>query len=292
MPAPPYIEFVKVSKKFGKNLVLDEINLNIPFGEITGIIGGSGSGKTTILNLMIGFYWPTSGNILFQSRDIKKDFSNVKNLFGFASQGGSFYNELTVQENLRYFGKMYGLNGYAIKQRTNELLKLLELEHARKFLAKNMSTGMQRRLDIACALIHNPKVLILDEPTEDLDPLLRNEVINTIKKVKNTGTTIILTSHLLWQMENLCDSVAILNKGRIAKFDSPNNLKKIYGKNSLEQIFITIIKESDKSIAKTLVSSALESNKQGFIPKIMSSIPRNKSLEKIEDYKIGKKGLK
>lgn len=285
MPAPPYIEFQKVSKKYGKNLVLDGINLSIPFGEITGIIGASGCGKTTILNMLIGFYKPTTGKIKFQSRDIRKDYKNITNIFGFASQGGSFYNELTVKENLFYFGKLYNMKSKDINARIDELLKLLEIGHTKDYLARNMSTGMQRRLDIACALIHNPKVLILDEPTEDLDPLLRREVIEIIKKVKETGTTIILTSHLLWQLENLCDNIAILNKGKIVKFDSPNNLKRIYGKKSLEEIFYVVIKETGKDVAKNLVNSALESQKNN--PK--SSIPKNKSLELQEDYMFDKK---
>ncbi|MEK6974328.1 MAG: ABC transporter ATP-binding protein [Nanoarchaeota archaeon] len=286
MPQPPYIELQKVSKKFGKNLVLDNIDLSIPFGEITGIIGASGSGKTTILNLLIGFYKQTSGKIKFQGRDIHKDYQNISMIFGFATQGGSFYNELSVEENLCYFGKLYNLSLKEIKSRADNLLRLLELENARKFLARSLSTGMQRRLDIACALIHNPKVLILDEPTEDLDPLLRREVIEVLKRVKNTGTTIILTSHLLGEIENLCDKIAILHKGRIMKFDSPATLKKLYGKNSLEEIFISIIKEGDKLIAKTLVSSALQQSAQKS--SVKSNISRNKSLEKGEDFQKNK----
>lgn len=282
MPPPPYIEFQKVTKKFGNNLVIDNIDLSIPFGEITGIIGVSGSGKTTILNLLIGFYKQTSGKIKFQSRDIQKDYRNVSTIFGFATQGGSFYNELTVQENLNYFGKLYNLSPKEINGRTNELLKLLELENARKYLGRSLSTGMQRRLDIACALIHSPKVLILDEPTEDLDPILRREVVDILRRIRNTGTTIILTSHLLNEIEYLCDKIAILNRGRIIKFDTPNNLKKLYGKSSLEDIFYIIIKETEKYIAKSLVSSALQGTTK--IQQKPSNIPKNKSLEKKEDF--------
>lgn len=258
MPAPPYIELQNVSKKFGKNLVLDNLSLSVPFGEITGIIGTSGSGKTTILNLLIGFYKQTNGKIMFQSREILKDIGNVNTIFGFATQGGSFYGELNVEENLYYFGKLYGIKTKLIKGRINALLKLIDLEDARKFLGKNLSTGMQRRLDIACALIHSPKVLILDEPTEDLDPLLRKEIVKTLKKIRDTGTTIILTSHLLGEIENLCDKIGILNQGRIIKFDSPSNLKKLYGKSSLDDVFEAIIKEGSKSVAKSLVASALQ----------------------------------
>ncbi len=287
MPAPPYIEFKNVSKSFGKHLVLNNMSMSVPFGEITGIIGASGSGKTTILNLLIGFYKQTSGKIMFQSREILKDIKNVNTIFGFATQGGSFYGELNVEENLKYFGKLYSLKSKAINDRITELLRLLELEEARKFLGKNLSAGMQRRLDIACALIHSPKVLILDEPTEDLDPLLRKEIIKTLKKIRDTGTTIILTSHLLGEIETLCENIGILNCGRIVKFDSPSNLKKLYGKNSLDDVFESVIKETNKYVTKTLVSSALETAEN------MSSKqkPEIRKTEKSPPNEIQKKNL-
>lgn len=238
MPQPPYIQFVSVTKRFGKNTtVLDNLSLDIPYGEITAIIGASGSGKTTLLNILIGFIKQTSGKIFFQSREVLKDITNVSTIFGFASQGGSFYYELTVDENLMYFGRLYGLKTKDIKKRIDYLLKVLELENAKKSLGKSLSTGMGRRLDIACALIHTPKVLILDEPTEDLDPLLRKELITTLKKIRDDGTTIILTSHLLAELESLCDKIAILKNGKIVKIDSPSNLKKEYKTDSLDDVF-------------------------------------------------------
>ncbi len=242
MAQPPYIQFLSITKGFNKNVVLDNLSMDIPYGEITGIIGTSGSGKTTILNILIGFIKQTSGKILFQSREILKDITNVSTIFGFASQGGSFYYELNVEENLMYFGKLYGLKTKDIKKRVDYLLKILELEQARKILAKSLSTGMARRLDIACALIHSPKVLILDEPTEDLDPLLRKELIKTLKKIRDDGTTIILTSHLLAELESLCDKIAILKNGKIVKMDTPSNLKKEFKTDSLDEVFEIVIK--------------------------------------------------
>lgn len=242
MPQPPYIQFLSITKGFNKNVVLDNLSMDIPYGEITGIIGTSGSGKTTILNILIGFIKQTSGKILFQSREVLKDITNVSTIFGFASQGGSFYYELSVQENLMYFGKLYGLKTKDLKKRIDYLLKTLDLEQARKILAKSLSTGMARRLDIACALIHSPKVLILDEPTEDLDPLLRKELIKTLKKIRDDGTTIILTSHLLTELESLCDKIAILKNGKIVKMDTPSNLKKEYKTDSLDDVFEIVIK--------------------------------------------------
>jgi len=244
MAAPPYIQIRDLTKKFGNHTVLDNVSMNFPFGEITGVIGVSGSGKTTLLNLLIGFIKPTSGEILFQSRNIFKDMKNVQNIFGFGTQIFSFYDDLTVEENLMYFGHLYKLDKKFLKKKVDELLELVELDYARKTLARDLSSGMSRRLDIACALIHSPKVLILDEPTQDLDILLRRELIKTLKKIRSTAnTTMIITSHLLDEMDYLCDKIAILNNNDVVEFGTPAQIKKKYGKNNLNDVFEFIIKK-------------------------------------------------
>ena len=247
---PPYIEFENITKKFNNNLVLDNLSLTIPYGEITGIIGPSGSGKTTMLSLLVGFIKPTKGRILFQSRTILKDYSNVTSLFGFATQEFSFYPELTIEENLFYFGNLYKIKKEEVKARADELLKLLEIDYARKTLARRISAGMGRRLDIACSLIHNPKVLILDEPTQDLDPILRKELVATVRKInKDRETTIIITSHLLGEIDDLCDIIGILYKGNIVKIGTPDQLKKHYGKKTIDEVFTSIVKKSERPTA-------------------------------------------
>lgn len=253
MGAPPYIQFQKLTKKFGDNLVLDDIDLDFPFGEITGVIGTSGSGKTTMLNLLVGFIKPSSGKILFQSRDIFKDMKNIQTIFGFGTQSFSFYDDLTVDENLKYFGKLYHLNKDFVNKRMDELLDLVELTYARKTLAGRLSSGMGRRLDIACALIHSPKILILDEPTQDLDVLLRRDLIKTIKKIKKSGTTVIITSHLLDEMDDLCDKIAILNNHTIVEFGTPAQIKKKYKKKNLDDAFETIMQKGKKEIKEEKV---------------------------------------
>jgi len=262
MAPPPYIQIQNVTKRFGKKIILNDLNLDIPFGEVTGIIGASGSGKTTLLNLLIGFMKPDKGTIFFQSRDIFKDMKNVSTIFGFGAQACSFYFDLSVEENLIYFGKLYGLKSKDIKKRIPELLELIELKDARRTLGKQLSTGMKRRLDIACALIHEPKVLILDEPTEELDPILRKGLINTIRRIRNSGKTVIVTSHLLNEIERLCDDVAILNEGRIVAFDTPANLKKKYSKIDLDDVFEVIIKQSRLKKQQPKVSVEKEPEKK------------------------------
>jgi ABC-2 type transport system ATP-binding protein len=231
MTQPPFIQVVNVSKLFGKNIVLDGLNLDIGYGEIYGVIGKSGSGKTTLLNCLIGFLKPDKGSVLFQSRDIKKDVTNVNMQFGFSAQESSLYDKLTVDENLKYFGSLYKLDKVTIKEKIEQLLKFIGLEGQNSSLTGKLSTGMKKRLDIACALIHDPKILILDEPTADLDPSLRKEVMNLLKKIsKEKNVTIIITSHLLGELE-ICDKIAILHNRKIAVQGSTTELKEKYSKN-------------------------------------------------------------
>ena len=232
-----------VTKKFGKNLVLDNINLNIPEGKITGIIGISGCGKSTLLKMLIGYYKPSHGEILYNNKSIKASMDTVRKEFGYASQESCFYYKLTVDENLKYFGTMYGLRKDKLKTNIEKILKLLQLENVRDKIAENLSGGMQKRLDLGCALVHSPKLLILDEPIEDLDPSLRKEMVQMIKKVNQDGTTIIITSHLLWEMERLCDDFIVIHKGKVLGIGDLNNLRDIYGKQS--EVFVEFSGKSD-----------------------------------------------
>lgn len=232
-----------VTKKFGHKTILNKVNLNIRSGEIFGIIGLSGSGKTTLLNTIIGFLNPDSGDVLFKLehllnykddslsyRSVYKNINDIKRSFGFAAQSPSFYRKLTSMENLSYFGDLYNLSNDVKKTNSDILLQLMGIYDARNLQSSNMSGGMQKRLDIACALIHDPKLLILDEPTADLDPILRKQMWYLIKQINEKGTTIILSSHFLDELELLCDRVGILYKGQIIKAGTPNEIKNFYSK--------------------------------------------------------------
>ncbi|MBI2668116.1 ABC transporter ATP-binding protein [Candidatus Woesearchaeota archaeon] len=229
--ADPLIQFKDISKRYGKHLILNNLNFTINEKDIYGIIGLSGSGKTTILNLMIGFIKPTQGTSSFKTKNVLKYQKEVQENFGFVTQAGSYYLNLSVMENLHYFGRMYGLNKDNIVKKSKELLSFLDLDDAKSKLANELSTGMQRRLDIACALIHEPTVLILDEPTEDLDPVLRKEILALLKRINDNGTTIVLTSHMLEEVESICNNIAILHNGNILVSGSSNKIKDLYSTN-------------------------------------------------------------
>jgi ABC-2 type transport system ATP-binding protein len=218
----------KLRKNFTSNRVLENINLDIFRGEILGLIGPSGSGKTTLLNMLIGFVQPDSGTVSFNKGefiDIWKNKDMIKRYFGFASQHPSFYEKLTVFENLDYFGSLYSLSEEARLNNIKTLLNLVELTNARDTLARNLSGGMQRRLDIACALIHNPDVLIMDEPTSDLDPVLARHIWELVKKINRKGTTIIVASHDLNELEYFCSRIAIISNKRIMHLGTIHELK-------------------------------------------------------------------
>ncbi|MAG38997.1 hypothetical protein CMO90_02815 [Candidatus Woesearchaeota archaeon] len=238
----PIFKIQNITKKFSDNIVLDNINFEIRKGEIFGIIGASGSGKTTLLNTIIGFLRPDEGDIQFRFehlldfqkamafRSVFKKQEAVKKIYGFAAQVPSFYSNLTLRENLEYFGSLYNLSTDALQTNIETLLNLMDLKNYEDLLSKNLSGGMERRLDIACALIHDPAVLVLDEPTADLDPVLREHIWTLVKKINKKGTTIILASHHLIELENLCSRIAILKDKKIFDVASPDSLKNKYSK--------------------------------------------------------------
>ncbi|MCB9362493.1 ABC transporter ATP-binding protein [Candidatus Woesearchaeota archaeon] len=251
-----------VSKAFGENQVLKEVSLDISKGDLVGIIGLSGSGKTTLLSILIGLLQPEEGAVYFRHPshdkllpvlDKKREMTKV---FGFAPQDPSFYSKLTVWENLDHFGSLYNIHAHDRKETITSLLELVGLENAHKTLGENLSGGMQRRLGIACSLIHNPEVLILDEPTADLDPVMRKEIWNLIKEINNHGRTVILTSHFLSEVEGLCNKIAILHGSKIVAYGTPNQLKDGYSKN--EEIRLETHKGDYKDIMKALKDHKLD----------------------------------
>jgi len=240
------IEIKDLTKRFGNHLVLDKINLSIPQQKIYGIIGESGSGKTTLLKTIVGFWKSDKGKVLFEGRDLDKDTKFIRQIVGFATQDNCVYPKLTVKENLEYFGSLSNVPKATLKSNIEKVLKFVELDFALNELAENLSGGMQRRLDIACALIHNPRILILDEPTEDLDPILRRDILRLIRKINSDSTTVIITSHLLEETEELCDEIAILHQGRVLKTGSPEQLRSSFSKD--EEIHLRLESKKYTSI--------------------------------------------
>jgi ABC-2 type transport system ATP-binding protein len=299
----PIFRVRNVKKSFGDNVVLENFNLDIQQGEIIGVIGGSGAGKTTFLHTLIGFIKPDEGDIEFRlnhllsykSAYVYKSVYNqqklVKKIYGFASQVPSFYDELTPNENLEYFGMLYNLDKHTIKSNKKILLDLMELEHAADIPSRNLSGGMERRLDIACALMHDPDVLILDEPTADLDPVLRSHIWDLMRKINKKGTTIILSSHHLSELEELCDRVIIIKDGAIVAQGEPEVLKKKYVTEQ-EIILQTEPGNYDMLRKEFLKKKILNSRIDGKHLRITTKNPEQELLQVISILKSQKEKLK
>ncbi len=224
-----------VSKHYGTNQVLQNCDVDINAGEIFGIIGVSGAGKTTLLNILVGFLKPDSGDVLLAQPNgtvsVTQAQDAVKRRIGFSTQTPSFYPKLTVLENLKHFGTLYHLTEPDVTRRSNALLELVGLSYAKHVQGGNLSGGMQKRLDIACALVHDPDILVLDEPTADLDPIMRKQLWALIKQINAKGTTILLASHFLAEIELLCTRIAILQNKKILEMGTAEELRNIYTRN-------------------------------------------------------------
>lgn len=237
------LEIRKGVKRFGKHKILNELDISIHKNDFLGIVGGSGSGKTTLLKVLIGYHRLDSGNIYIEGKDVTRKTSTIKKEVGYCTQENSFYNELSIIENMYYYGRMYGLWGKKLKKRVSELLELVELKGHEKKLAKHISGGMKRRLDFAISLIHDPEIVVLDEPTTGLDPVLRKRLWMLMKKINNEGKTVIVISHFLNYVQEYCTNVAILKDGKIAAIKSPDQFAREYGKvKSFEDVFEGIIR--------------------------------------------------
>lgn len=214
-----------VYKKFGRKTVLRNISFKINEGDIFSIIGVSGAGKTVLLKTIVNFFRPSAGRILYKGKPVTK--RRARRVFGFSVQEGSFYPELTVRENIAHFGRLYGMSNKEIRSRTRELLKLLELNNCGNKLTAHLSGGMQKRLDIACALVHKPKLLLLDEPTTELDVLLKRDVLKLIRSINKKGVTVIIVS-LPLEVESISNKLALIDDGKLIKKDLSKKLRIIY----------------------------------------------------------------
>ena len=230
------IQLKDVSKIYRNTTVLDGVNLSIEDGDILGVIGQSGSGKTTLLNLITGFVEPSEGQAVYfsvtqEERNLNQNLHRIKRHIGFTPQHNSFYPKLTVKENLWHFGRLYGLNKDMLAVNIRNLLNFTRLIDHEDKLSEELSGGMQKRLDISCSLVHKPKILVLDEPTADLDPILQKEILHMLQEVNRQGVTIVIASHQLDCIESICNKVVIVNKGRIKLNGLLDDLRRPYVKD-------------------------------------------------------------
>ncbi len=228
--------FVSKNKQ-GKNIektAVRDLNLTIDEGEIFGLLGPNGAGKTTTIRMLTMLTKPTAGEILYKGKDIFSDELNVKKYIGVVPQHINFDQDLTVWENMELHGRLHHIPKSQRHARIEELLNYVELQDRVNDKVKSLSGGMKRRLLIVRALMHNPKILFLDEPTVALDPQVRRRIWDLIRRLPKDGVTVVLTTHYIEEAENLCNRVAILNKGSLIKLDTPKALCEQIGKYVVE----------------------------------------------------------
>lgn len=229
------IQIKHVDKFFGKKQVLFDISLDVPYSQILGLLGPSGSGKTTLVKMIAGIDVATNGDIYLLNEKMPK--LSMMNKIGYMAQSDALYGELTAEENLQFFASMYNLKRSKQKQRINEVMQLVNLSEHLKKQVKQYSGGMKRRLSLAIALIHQPPILILDEPTVGIDPVLRKSVWNELYKLRSEGTTIIVTTHVMDEVEK-CDNLGMIRDGRLIAVGSPEELKRATSSNTIEEAFL------------------------------------------------------
>lgn len=229
------IDIKDVSKSFGKKEVLHKINLKIEPGQIYGLIGPSGSGKTTLVKIIVGMDSPSNGEVTVLNTKVPN--LNLLQRIGYMAQADALYDDLTGEENLAFFASLFKLKKGTQKERITYAADLVNLTSHLKKKVHNYSGGMKRRLSLAVALIQDPEILILDEPTVGIDPELRQSIWAEIHRLKNTGKTILVTTHVMDEAEK-CDQLAMVRDGQIITSGSPSELKKHYGITSLEEVFL------------------------------------------------------
>lgn len=228
------IEIRSLSKKYGDFTALDNVSLTIEKGTIFGLLGPNGAGKSTLIKVLSCQSRPSGGHAFISGLDVVSDKKEVLSIIGVVPQENSFYDELTVNENLLYFGSLYGVPIIEIKKRSHKILDLLHLSEKSESYAGTLSGGMKTRLNIACALIHKPETLILDEPSVGLDPVSRKALWDTIRALNNEGTTILITTHYMEEADLLCDRILIMNRGKIVVEGKPDELKNAAGERALQ----------------------------------------------------------
>ncbi|MCM8818458.1 MAG: ABC transporter ATP-binding protein [Candidatus Omnitrophica bacterium] len=243
------IEIKELTKYYyiGRNkkiVGLENVSFSVEEGEIYGILGPNGSGKTTCLKLMLGILYPTSGEINILGKN-QFDIEMKKNV-GFLPENPYYYDYLTGPELLKFYGKLYDIQEKILNERIEKLLYLVKLHEAKKLALKHYSKGMLERIGVAASLINDPKILILDEPTTGLDPIGCIETRDLLLQLKNQGKTILLSSHFLSEVERVCDRIAIFHRGYLLATGTLRELIEKYNAQGLEDLFVKTINDFDK----------------------------------------------
>ncbi|MBW8201251.1 MULTISPECIES: ABC transporter ATP-binding protein [Flavobacteriaceae] len=228
-----------LTKVFGDFTAVNKISFHVRKGEIFGFLGANGAGKTTAMKMLIGISSPSSGSANVAGFDVYTQTEDIKKSIGYMSQKFALYDDLTVKENIRFFGGIYGLSKNRISQKSNLLIEELGLEKVAHSLVGSLPLGWKQKIAFSVSLLHDPKIVFLDEPTGGVDPITRRQFWEMIYKAANNGTTIFVTTHYMDEAE-YCDRVSIMVDGNIEALDTPKNLKTHFGSDSMNDVFLKL----------------------------------------------------
>jgi ABC-2 type transport system ATP-binding protein len=240
--APNTIQTEGLTKVFGRYTAVDHISVSVAAGEIFGFLGANGAGKTTAIRMLCGLLAPTSGSGRVAGFDIVRETSRIRSRIGYVSQKFSLYSDLSVADNLKLYGSIYGLNATRLAERTQAMVEFLGLGDLLKRATGTLPWGWQQRLSLACANLHQPPILFLDEPTGSVDPLSRRVFWDFIGRLAQGGTTIFVTTHHMDEAE-YCGRISIMVNGRIAAIGTPQELKQTARADSMQQAFVSIVRD-------------------------------------------------
>lgn len=229
----------KLTKKFGDFTATDAITFEVYEGEIFGFLGANGAGKTTAMRMLCGLSIPSSGEATIAGFDIYKETEHIKKNIGYMSQKFSLYEDLTVIENIKFFGGVYGLSDQQIKEKSDHLIELLGLKEESKKLVASLPLGWKQKLAFSVAIIHDPKIVFLDEPTGGVDPVTRRQFWDLIYDASNRGITVFVTTHYMDEAE-YCNRISMMVDGEMKALDTPSNLKIKYKAASMDQVFFEL----------------------------------------------------
>lgn len=233
-----------LTRKFGSFVAVDHITFDVAFGEVFGFLGANGAGKTTAIRMLTGLLSPTDGEATVAGFDVRTQTERVRASIGYMSQRFSLYEDLTVRENIRLYGGIYGLNDAAIKQRGDEILHELEFAPSDKTMVASLPLGWRQKLAFSVALVHQPAVVFLDEPTGGVDPITRRQFWELIYRAAERGTTVFVTTHYMDEAE-YCDRLSIMVDGKIGAIGTPSALKQQFGVESLDDLFVSLVRATD-----------------------------------------------
>jgi ABC-2 type transport system ATP-binding protein len=234
-----------LTRKFGDFVAVNQVSMEIRHGEIFGFLGANGAGKTTVIRMLCGLLKPTSGVGSVAGLDIYKQNEKIKENIGYMSQRFSLYDDLTIEENIEFYGGIYGLASKAIEKKTDEILERLNLIRWAKSKTGDLPPGFKQGLALGTAMLHNPPIIFLDEPTSGVDPASRRNFWDLIHQTAMQGTTVFVTTHFMDEAE-YCHRISIMDEGRIIALDSPGNLKHKYNRNSIQNVFLDILSSDNR----------------------------------------------